>query len=396
MLYLHRLNQISMGTNNENRSFVFGVAVNDYNFTDREQETHQLCQNFEEGINTILISQRRWGKTSLVKKAMRMVDKDKVLAVYVDMFPCRTEYDFYNTYVAALLMQTASKKELWMESAREFVARLVPRVSISPDPNSEISLSLGITPANYKPEEILALPEIIAEKKGKRIVVCIDEFQQIGEFGDSLSVQKKLRSVWQHQQRTNYCLFGSKKHLMTSLFGLRSKPFYQFGQMMYLSKIPIEAWCDYIQSHFIERQRYISRELSAELCMVVEQQSSYVQQLASLLLGMLSTGENANEQHLRVALDSLLDASTPLFKQQISMLTGYQMNFLKAILDGHRSDFGEKDVRDMYDLGSPSNLPRLKNALLERDLIELDGRDVFISDPLFKRWLKERGLKAEG
>lgn len=376
---------------NSNRSFVFGVAVDDYNFTDREKETRQLCQNFEVGINTILVSQRRWGKTSLVKKAMRMVDTDKVLVVYMDMFPCRSEYDFYNSFAAALLMQTASKKELWMESAREFVARLVPKVSFSPDPNSELSLSLGITPANYKPEEILALPEIIAERKGKRIIVCIDEFQQIGEFADSISVQKRLRSVWQHQQRTNYCLFGSKKHLMTSLFGLRSKPFYQFGQMMYLSKIPVEAWCDYIQSHFEERQRYISRELATELCMIVEQQSSYVQQFASMLLGMLSTGEKADKEHLSVALNSLLDASTPLFKQQISMLTGYQMNFLKAILDGHSSDFGERDVRDAYNLGSPSNIPRLKSALLERDLIELDGRDVFISDPLFKRWLKERG-----
>ena len=384
-----------MDKKQEKRSFVFGVAVDDYNFTDREQETHQLCHNFEEGINTILVSQRRWGKTSLVKKAMRMVDTERVMVVYMDMFPCRTEYDFYNAFAAALLIQTASKKELWMENAREFVARLVPRISISPEPNAEITLSLGITPATYKPEEILALPEIIAEKKGKRIVVCIDEFQQIGEFADSLSIQKRLRSVWQHQQKTNYCLFGSKKHLMTSLFGLRSKPFYQFGQMMYLSKIPVEAWVDYIQSHFDERERHISRELATELCLAVEQQSSYVQQLASILIGMLSPGENATKQHLRTALDSLLDASTPLFKQQIAMLTGYQMNFLSAIHAGHSSDFGERNVREKFDLGSPSNLPRLKNALLERDLIEMNGRNVFISDPLFKRWLIERGWADE-
>ena len=375
----------------EKRSFVFGVAVEDYNFTDREQETRQLCQNFEEGINTILVSQRRWGKTSLVKKVMRMVDTERVMVVYIDMFPCRTEYDFYNAFAAALLVQTASKKELWMENAREFVARLVPKISISPEPNSEVALSLGITPATYKPEEILALPEVIAEKKGKRIVVCIDEFQQIGEFTDSLAIQKRLRSVWQHKQRTSYCLFGSKKHLMTSLFGLRSKPFYQFGQMMFLSKIPVEAWVDYVQSHFEERQRHISRELAAQLCLTVEQQSSYVQQLASILMGMLSLGEEATERHLGIALNSLLDASTPLFKQQIAMLTGYQMNFLRAILAGHNSNFGESEIRETFNLGSPSNIPRLKNALLERDLIEQDGRDVFISDPLFKRWMQERG-----
>ncbi|MBR3093860.1 MAG: ATP-binding protein [Bacteroidaceae bacterium] len=375
----------------DKREFVFGVAVEDYNFTDREQETQQLRMNFDSGINTILISPRRWGKTSLVKKASRMVDNDRVIVVYLDMFPCKTEYEFYNALSTALLIQTASRKELWMENAREFVARLVPKISINPDPNSDISLSLGITPATHTPEEILNLPEQIARQKGKRIVVCIDEFQQIGELPDSLTVQKRLRTVWQHQQLTNYCLFGSKKHLMTSLFGLRSKPFYQFGQMMYLTKIPISAWTGYIQSHFAEKGRKISEEIITELCTLVEQQSSYVQQLAGILLSMLVEGEAATSTHLKSAFTFLLDACTPLFKQQISTLTNYQLNCLRAIVAGHHTDLGERAVRDGFDLGSPSNIPRLKNALLERDLIEIDGREVFISDPVFTRWLKERG-----
>ena len=143
----------------EQRGFVFGVAVGDYNFTDREQETQKLRVNFEAGINTILISPRRWGKTSLVKKTARLIDTENLMIVYLDMFPCKTEYDFYNTFSAAVLMQTASRKELWMENAREFVARLMPKISISPEPNSDFTLSLGITPATHSPEEILNLPE---------------------------------------------------------------------------------------------------------------------------------------------------------------------------------------------------------------------------------------------
>lgn len=388
MLYLQQKTQKNMNESFEKRSFVFGVAVDDYNFTDREQETRQLCLNFESGINTILVSPRRWGKTSLVKKVSKQVNSEHVMMVHMDMFPCKTEYDFYNAFSAALLTQTASRKELWMENARDFVSRLVPKLSISPEPNSDISLSLGITPATHTPEEILNLPEHIAHQKGKRIVVCIDEFQQIGEFSDSLTIQKRLRTVWQHQRLTSYCLFGSKKHLMTSLFGLRSKPFYQFGQMMFLSKIPVQAWIEYIQSHFEERRHQIPVEVVAELCSLVEQQSSYVQQLASILLSLLSEGETATREHLYVAFRSMLDACTPLFKQQISTLTGYQMNCLRAILAGHHSDLGERAVRDEFDLGSPSNIPRLKAALLEHDLIEQDGRAVQLSDPVFAKWLK--------
>ena len=171
-----------MGNMKNNQSFVFGVSVSDYNFIGREDEIRQLRMNFEEGINTILISPRRWGKTSLVKRVCQEVDRKKVITVFVDIFKCKTEYEFYNTLTEAVLKQTASKAELWMENARDFITRLTPKISISPEPNSEFALSLGISPKTHTPEEILQLVETIAERKGKRIVVCIDEFQQLGEM----------------------------------------------------------------------------------------------------------------------------------------------------------------------------------------------------------------------
>jgi hypothetical protein len=93
---------------------------------------------------------------------------------------------------------------------------------------------------------------------------------------------------------------------------------------------------------------------------------------------------------VNLAIDELLEQNNVFFQREIEGLTGFQLNCLRAILAGHHSDLGERTVRDAFDLGSPSNIPRLKNALLERDLIELDGRDVFISDPVFARWLRER------
>ena len=121
------------------QSFVFGVSVSDYNFIGRETEIRQLKMNFEEGINTILISPRRWGKTSLVRKVCEEVDRQKVIPVFVDIFRCKTEYEFYNVLAEAVLKQTASKAELWMDNAREFIARLSPKVSYSLEPTSEFA-----------------------------------------------------------------------------------------------------------------------------------------------------------------------------------------------------------------------------------------------------------------
>ncbi len=376
----------------ENNSFVYGVAVTGYNFTGRAAETQRLVANFEGGINTILISPRRWGKTSLVKHVCQQVDRNKVLPVFLDMFTCRSEYDFYNALAAAILKQTASSAERWMDNARDFLARLTPKISVSPDPLSDFSLSLGITSKTHTPEEILQLAETIAIKKQKRIVVCIDEFQQIGEFPDSVNVQKRLRSVWQHQQWTSYCLFGSKKHLMSSIFQRRNMPFYQFGDTIFLKRLSTEEWTNYIVSHFEQYDRYITEEQAVKICDTVDHYSAYVQQLSWIIFTKMREGESVSNQLIDAALEDLLDSNELLFMQQTESLTTYQMNFLRAVVSGVHQDFGEKNIRENYDLGSSSNIARLKKALIDRDLIDTDGRSITITDPVFSIWFKRKGF----
>ena len=372
------------------QSFVFGVSVSDYNFIGRKEEIRRLKMNFEEGINTILISPRRWGKTSLVRKVCEVVDREKVIPVFVDIFKCKTEYEFYNALAEAVLKQTASKAELWMDNARDFIARLSPKVSFSPEPNSEFALSLGISPKTHTPEEILSLAEEIALKKQKRIVVCIDEFQQIGEMADSVSIQKRLRSVWQHQRLTSYCLFGSKKHTMMNVFQRRNMPLYQFGDFKFLDKIPTETWVEYIVQHFKDRQRTISTEQAAKICLSVDNYSSYVQQLSWLVFSLIDEGQVVTEEHLKQGVKDLLNSQEQLFMQQIEPLTAYQMNFLRCILSGHHDDFGETAVREEFQLGSVSNITRLKTALVDKDIVEMSGKRYYITDPVFALWFRRR------
>lgn len=372
------------------QSFVFGVSVSDYNFIGRKEEIRRLKMNFEEGINTILISPRRWGKTSLVRKVCEVVDRKKVIPVFVDIFKCKTEYEFYNALAEAVLKQTASKTELWMDNARDFIARLSPKVSFSPEPNSEFALSLGISPKTHAPEEILSLAEEIAQKKQKRIVVCIDEFQQIGEMADSVSIQKRLRSVWQHQRLTSYCLFGSKKHIMMNVFQKRNMPLYQFGDFKFLDKIPTETWVEYIVQHFKDRQRTISAEQAAKICQLVDNYSSYVQQLSWLVFSLIDEGQVVTDEHLKQGVKDLLNSQEQLFMQQIEPLTAYQMNFLRCILSGHHDDFGETAVREEFQLGSVSNITRLKTALVDKDIVEMSGKRYYITDPVFALWFRSR------
>lgn len=369
---------------------MFGVPVTDYNFVGREEEIKRLKADFTHGINVILMSPRRIGKTSLVKYVLSEINDPDLLIVYVDIFGCKTDYEVYNKFAEAVLSQTANSRKHWLEEAKNFIYRLTPKISYSPDPTMEFSVSLGITPQTHSPEEILSLPEKIATAKKKRILVCIDEFQQVGELSNSFKVQALMRGTWQLQGLSSYCLFGSKHHLMGSIFLNKSMPFYQFGELMSLKRIPESEWVGYIVSHFEDGKRTITSEQAEAVCRFVGNYSSYVQQLSWLIYSQSKEGETISDDLIKSCCKSLLDINEALFIQQVEPLTEYQMNFLRALASGVKEDFTMQSTREEFHLGSYANIARLKTALLKADLIERRMDGIYITDPVFEKWLRVR------
>ena len=369
-------------------SFLYGVSVGGDNFTDRVRETRRLKMNFENGLNVILISPRRMGKTSLVKHVAQEVDKEIVQTVYMDIYDCRSEYDFYNKFAEAIMMQTGSKIEHTLDNIRQFLTRISPKLSINPDPSTEYSISLGITPKEYSPEEILSLPERMANHIGKHIVVCIDEFQQVGEWPDSLLVQKRMRGVGQHHTHASYCLFGSRQHMMNQLFQNKRMPFYQFGEPNYLQPIPTEDWIPFIQSKFEKKDLTISDTYVRQICDIVGNQSSYVQQLSWDV--MLNTEKTVDDEALEAGINDLLMQCTPLFMEQTGGLTSYQLNLLRAIVDGQHTQWTSQEVLSKYGLGTKSNVAKMQKVMLERDFIVSTEQGLFLADPVMKLWLQHR------
>ena len=371
--------------------FVFGVQVEGDTFTDRREETERLKSNFIYGVNTILISPRRMGKTSLVDKVCSLVESENIKIARIDAFGCRSENDFINAFATAVVRATSNKWEEWMENAKVFLSRFVPKISFGQDPINDFSLSLEYNISNQTAEDVLRLPEVIAQSKGYRIVVCIDEFQQIGDFKDSLAFQKKLRGIWQLQSHVSYCLYGSKKHMMEQMFQNQSYPFYRFGDFFYLSKISEEDWVKYICQRFELTGKHISEELAREICLVTDRYSSYVQQLAWFVWLRTADSSEATSDDVEYGINCLLDACEPLFIQQTEDLSAYQMNFLHALANGVHNGFTQSAILKDYSLGTAANITRLKKALVDKDLIMATGpRYLEISDPILTLWLKKR------
>lgn len=367
--------------------FVFGKIAEGKDFTDRKQDTERLCNNLRGLVNTAIISPRRWGKTSLVNHALEQIKSDDdYLVCKIDIFNCRTEAQFYQAYVNAILHASTSRLEEFLEAAKRYVSAFAPKLALS-DSSLQYELSLGVEfkERQYSYDEILDLPQQIAEDRGCKFIVCIDEFQNVSCYDDSLGFQRKLRAHWQAHNRVGYCMFGSKRHMLLDIFSNYEMPFYKFGDIMFLEKISLQDWTVYITERFEDTGKHIDADTAADIARRVDCHPYYVQQLAQL--AWLHTTNQCTYATVAVAFDTLVAQLSLLFSNIIDALKPRQISFLQAIANGEKN-FSSSDVLSRYDLGTSANIKNLRKALLDRDLIDVMPDGITLQDPVLRYWLK--------
>lgn len=367
--------------------FIFGKIATEKNFTDRDLETANLVQNFTSLINTIIISPRRWGKSSLVNKAAKlaMEHDNKLRICHIDLFNVRNEEHFYSLLAQKVIAATSSKWEEAVESAKSFFSHLVPKISIGSDPTNEVSIDFDWETVKQNLDEVLDLAEKIAKKKGLKIVICVDEFQNIAEFTDPDYFQKKLRSHWQQHQNVAYCLYGSKRHMMMEVFTNSSKPFYKFGNLMFLNKIETPYLVEFFNSRFADTGKSINEDAANLIVKLVDNHPYYAQQLAQQ--SWLRTKDICTTDIVREAHSALVEQLSLLFVTITETLTTQQLNYLKALIAGEKA-ISSTDVMHRYKISSTTSIARSKAALIKNDILDNKAGEISFQDPIYAYWLK--------
>ena len=265
--------------------FQYGTLATNDKFIDRVKERAELKQLLSSGINVTLISPRRWGKSSLVKKAMEELknERNDVRVCYLDAFSINSEEEFYSLFAAEVISCTTGKIEKALRDARKYLSGLIPGITLSDGVNEMLSVNLRYKPQEKDKLEILNLPERIAQEKKIRIIVCIDEFQQLIHLPEYSDMEGKMRSVWQQQKSVSYCFYGSKKHMMMDIFGDSHKPFYRFSQIIFMPKISEDDWIPFIMKGFQTTGKLISEDYARRICNTTACHSWYLQQFCYFL-----------------------------------------------------------------------------------------------------------------
>lgn len=367
--------------------FIFGRIATDENFTDREKETEHLVNNFESLINTVIISPRRWGKSSLVHRAADIAMRaDKNIRICtIDLFNVKTEEQFYTVLARNLIQGTSSRWEEAVENAKKFFSRLVPKISVGAGPGNEISIDFDWEEMKSNPDEILDLSERIAEAKGVKIVVCIDEFQNIAEFEDPLFFQRRLRAHWQRHKKVSYCLYGSKRHMMMEVFTDSSMPFYKFGDIFFLNKIDTEHFIPFITERFSSTGKSITEEACRKIVKLADNHPYYVQQLSQL--SWLRTSGQCDVETVVKAHLSLVEQLSLLFSNLMETLTFQQTCYLHALIAGEKS-ITSAETMYRYHISSATAASRSLKALIKKDILDSKSGEISFQDPIFEYWLR--------
>lgn len=369
--------------------FQFGRIVVGEAFTDRATELKRLKSNIQNNVHTMLISPRRWGKSSLVKQtAISLAKNKKIKFCFIDLFKIRNEEDFYSSYANAVIKSISSKSEEWIALAKSFLGRIIPRISLGTDPLHDFEMSFDVKGIKQNFEEILNLPEKIAGKKGVNIIVCIDEFQNLGNFSEPVLFQKRLRAVWQYHQRVTYILYGSKRHMLMHLFENKSMPFYKFGDVIYLDKIAAKFLERFIKDSFSKTGKTIKEEHTGKIVESVKCHPYYTQQLSHLVWIDTDEGVSVTGEILDSAIDQLLSQNSLLYQREIETLSNIQVNLLKAVADGIEQLSSAEVIRE-YKLGSSANVSKIKRALEKKEVIDTFNKKIAFIDPVFELWFKK-------
>jgi len=370
--------------------FAYGGVVGGAAFCNREREVADLQRAMENHDKLFVFSERRYGKTSLVRRALGRLPKKGHVCAYVDLWPTDSEAGFVAAMAKALTEAAGNSMEQIWATAKRFFGSLSPSVTM--DEDGQPAVSFGINPhAKLGPtlDEVLDAPAKFAANGKAKVVVVFDEFQQILEYGDD-RVERKLRSMIQHHSNVSYLFLGSRKHLIQKMILGRSRPLYRAGGHYPLGPIAEQHWQPFISKRFNDAGKVITPERVQEICRLTEGHPFYTQHLCHVVWELCESPSQVTEALLREAVRVLLEREDYSFTTQWESFTGPQQRLLKGLASeppGAKVYGGEFVQR--HGLGSASSVQRATQALLDRDVIDREKGSFLVTDRFFRLWIKQ-------
>ncbi len=364
----------------------------------RSEDVRELAVALENGTNLVMAGPRRIGKTSLCEAALTRVKGRGLYVASVDLFEIADAAELSEALVAAVLRNRPAVRQLLPRVRRigrqalsAAQAAAVMKLKSQLGDAVELALTPGL--AAVDPQRALAqaleLPQRVAEIDGKRIVLFIDEFQEVANdrhpYGDPDALTKRMRAVFQRSSQLSVLFAGSLEHVMRDLFAPQDRAFSGFGSFYHLRPIAEEDWIAGLRDRFVADACKISDqalgrivrhgEQHPRVTMLIAQQTHYLSVLFDRRLiepELVDQGYDRAYTGDSALLDQLIDKIRSSHRQALTL--------------ARRVATGRKLTEGMH----RGDADRALKKLIEAGIIERRGRGEYVlTNPLLRRRLAE-------
>ena len=373
--------------------FEYGGVVTGDAFCNREAEKTDLLKAIRNDEKLFVFSERRFGKTSLVRSVIAKLPHKDTVSACVDLWPTDDESSFVTALAKAITSSMTTSVEKLLTTARELFSSLVPTITLNDEGKPELSFGFSRNvKIDQAIEEVLETADRIANKEKKNVVVVFDEFQQILQYENDL-VERKLRSVIQNHRKVAYIFLGSRRHLIQKMFMEKNRPLYRAGGHYPLGPISEKDWTPFIRNHFRTTERLISDDLIHSIYTRTQGHPFYTQHLCHAVWELCDRKAKVTPKMLDDATQLLLERENYAYTTLWESLAVNQRKFLKGLASeaGKVQPFSSEFI-GQYGLGSGSNVQRAVDSLIEKDVIDRDNGSFLISDRFFRLWVQSMQL----
>ncbi len=383
--------------------FIYGEIVAAGAFADRDEEYHRLTTDLAAGQKIFLISPRRYGKSSLIRRALDSLAKERVLTVSVTVAGSSSYIGFLENYARALIAAEtpAGRFRQW---AAELMRTIRPEISVDangPDRMGLPSVSLSFPTvrtardAGRLATEVFALPGRIAAARKRKMAIALDEFQTIASFDDTTrgsgGVEEALRAAVQQQRDVGYVFAGSEPSLMDRMISPR-RPFYKAGPVMRLQKIDPAEFAEWLDTRFSKTGLRPEAGLGAAIVDLADNVPYDVQRLAHETWddARAAGKKGVGVEDLHATLSRILRQQGIVFEETWQRLTLAQRGVLRALVLEGGEELLSAGVRQRHRLAGASSVQSSLAALVREDIVMRDGSRYMLTDSLYREWIARK------
>ena len=359
-------------------------------FYDRKEETERIVATLKGGNNIVLFAPRRYGKTSLVFKAMEQLEAQGVACAYMDLMPVYSLESFAELYLQALYKKlTVFERFIRLVSS---LKNIRPKLTFDNSGKPQFGVEFSEPKVSVATiSDLLELPEKMAQD-GKRIVVVMDEFQEIRKLEKS-GLEALLRSKIQLQHSANYLFLGSKTHIMQDMFMAKNRPFYNSALTIQISPLPESDTIGFLTDRFARSGIRISEDNCRHLIRMADNIPYYIQLLAAEVWQyMVPDMHEVRQEVIDECFERVVELKRDYYFERYDRLAALQKRLLQALSVSGENIYSA-DYIARHRLAGASSVQKAVAVLQDEGLIEKNDSSFFFADPFFRHYIRNYAVR---